>query len=326
VLLFSNDTMLVRLFPTGFPTVANIAKRGDKWRAEVCIDRKRKAKTFLTKREAVAWANEQEESGISPTKTLSDLIDRYKPIAETHKGSQAELSRLNHLDAKLGHRFVELLTPSALTEYRDSRLKEVSPVSVRRELIILSAMFEIAVNEWQWMRSNPLKSVKKPIASPARRRGVTQEEIDAICANLCAMRVGKQVSQMFLLSIETGMRLGELLSLKWSDVSDKHVTLRETKNGDIRHVPLSQKARDIVNSRREIDPDSVFTLSNHVASKTFQRATINGCHFHDARSEAVTRLSKRLDVMQLAKMIGHRDLKSLMLYYSEKPEDIADML
>jgi integrase len=70
----------------------------------------------------------------------------------------------------------------------------------------------------------------------------------------------------------------------------------------------------------------VFTLSAAAASKAFQRASVAGVHFHDARSEAVTRLSRKLDVMQLARMIGHRDLASLMAYYAERPEDIADRL
>lgn len=306
--------------------MANIDKRNGRWRAEVCIDRKRKSKTFDTKREAVDWSNDMEKSGVRPNKTLADCIKEYRPISEKHKGSQSELSRLSHLEKAIGDISIERLTASRLAKYRDDRLKEVSAVSVRREMIILSAMFELAVNEWQWLPENPLKTVKKPSTGPARRRGVTQAEIDTICANLSDMRAGKQVSDMFMLSIETGMRLGELLSLRWDSVSDKSVTLRETKNGDIRHVPLSQKAREIIQRRKDIDPESVFTLSNAQASKAFQRASINGAHFHDARSEAVTRLSKKLDVMQLAKMIGHRDLKSLMFYYSEKPEDIADKL
>lgn len=307
--------------------MASIDKRNDKWRAEVCIDRKRKAKTFLTKKEAVAWANEQEAGGFLPNKTLRDAIKRYMPIAEKHKGSQSELSRLRHLEtSKLGDIPLERITPAKLSEYRDERLKEVAPVSVRRELIILSAMFEVAVNEWQWLRDNPCKTVKKPVPAPARRRGVSQEEIDTICANLNAMRVGKQVADMFLLAIETGMRLGELLSLRWSDVAEKKVSLRATKNGDIRHVPLSEKAREIIKRRSGIDKECVFTLSQHVASQTFRRATINGCHFHDSRSEAVTRLSKRLDVLTLARVIGHRDLKSLMMYYKVSADDIADML
>lgn len=306
--------------------MAHISKKGDRWRAEVCIDRKRKAKTFDTKREAVAWANDIEQTGVRPDKTLSDLIKIYIPIAETHKGSESELSRLRHLEKELGHHRLESLTSFKLAEYRDKRLSEVGRSSVRRELTILGAMFEHCLRELGWIAQNPLKSVRKPIPVPSRRRGVSQEEIETICANLAAARSGKQVAQMFLLSIETGMRLGELLSLKWDDVSEKSVTLHDTKNGDTRQVPLSLKAREILKERMYIDPESVFTLTQAQASKCFARHSINGCHFHDSRSEAVTRLSKKLNIMQLARVIGHRDTRSLMYYYAESADDIADRL
>lgn len=306
--------------------MANIAKRGDKWRAEVCIDRKRKAKTFQTKREAVAWANDLEHTGIRPSKTLSDAIEKYKPIAEGHKGWSAELSRLKQINKALGDYALDRITPAKLAAYRDERLQEVAPVSVRRELIILGALFNVIVKEWQWLMTNPVETVLKPSAGPARRRGITQAEIEAILSNLAPMTRGKQVSDMFLLSIETAMRMGEILSLRWDDVSEKFVTLQETKNGDRRKVPLSPLAREIIRGREGIDPDHVFTLTQDHASKTFARASVNGCHFHDARSEAITRLSKKLDIMQLAKMVGHRDTKSLFFYYAESADSIADRL
>jgi integrase len=323
---FSYATLFVRLIPTNFPTVANIAKRGDKWRAEVCIDRNRKAKTFQTKREAITWSNEMEQTGIRPSKTLSDFISEYTPIAEAHKGYVSELSRLRQLDKALGDFTLDRLTPLRISTYRDQRLREVSPVSVRRELIILSAMLEIAVNEWQWLPTNPLKTVTKPTVGPSRRRGITQVEIDAILSNLKRLTLGKQVADMFLLSIESGMRLGEILSLRWPDVSEKSVTLLETKNGDRRKVPLSLVAREIIAGRVGLDSEKVFTLTADQASKTFARASVNGCHFHDARSEAITRLSKKLDVMQLARVVGHRDTRSLMFYYAESADSIADRL
>jgi len=307
--------------------VAHIKKYGEKWRAEVCIENKRKAKTFKTKRDAVAWSNEQERTGILTRHTLREAIERYIPIATEHKGSQSELSRLKSLiSVKFIDTPLEYLTPEMLAAYRDERLKVVAPVSVRREMIILGALFKVAVKEWGWLHESPIVGVLKPPTSKPRRRGISEAEIETIVANLLTKRAGKQVGDMFLLSIETAMRLGELCSLKWNDVDEKIVTLRDTKNGDIRHVPLSQKAREIIKGRNNIGPVSVFTLSPHVASLTFQRSTINGAHFHDARSEAITRLSKKLDVMQLAKMIGHRDLKSLLIYYAESPEVTADKL
>lgn len=55
-------------------------------------------------------------------------------------------------------------------------------------------------------------------------------------------------------------------------------------------------------------------------------AQIKNLHFHDSRAEAIWRLSNKLDVMELARMIGHRDLKSLMHYYNADPDEIADRL
>lgn len=310
--------------------MSSIQKRGTSWVAEVCVDRKRKSKSFALKRDAVEWAREQEEHGVIVGKTLRQAIERYRPIAEAHKGSQPEISRLNQLDkSTLAVVSLDMLTPAKIAEYRDKRLKEVGPSSVRRELIILSALLKVARDEWGWIRSIPTESVTKPTIPPSRRRGVSDDEVKKVTEQLLKARIGKQVADMFALSIETGMRLGEICGIKWDDVADKSVTLPETKNGDRRNVPLSHKAREIISGREGIDNESVFTLSSSVASKTFQRARdkcVPDLHFHDARSEAITRLSKKLDVMQLARTIGHRDLASLMIYYSESADSLADKL
>lgn len=295
------------------------------------MDRRRRSKTFPTKREAKAWGDEQESKGILVRRTLRDAIREYYPIAESHKGKQAELSRLRALEkVEFIDRALEQITPRMIAAYRDKRLQEVAPVSVRRELIILSAIFRTAVDEWHWLHSSPMEEVKKPPTSKARRRGIAQPEIDAILVELAKMRQGPQVAQMFRLSLETGMRLGEMVGLRWGDVDEKSVTLRSTKNGDVRKVPLSVAAREIIQSRQGLDPREVFTLSATVASKCFQRARDaaghGDVHLHDARAEAITRLSKKLDVLQLARMIGHRDVKSLMFYYSESAEAMADRL
>jgi integrase len=311
--------------------VAHIVKRGERWRAEVCVERKRRAKTFGTKREAIAWANGQEEDGILAQHSFRDALKKYKPIAEGHKGSQAEVSRLKSLEAvDWIDTPLERITASMITAWRDKRLGQVAPVSVRREMIIMGAMFKLAVREWGWLRDSPLSKVTKPRPGPARQRGVSDQEITDMQAALGKMAAGPQVFALFALSIETGMRLSEMLSLRWVDVTEKAVRLRQTKNGEARTVPLSPKAREIIEARRGIDPDDVFTVAANVASHSFGRARDTTphktLHFHDARSEAITRLSKRLDVLQLARMIGHRDLKSLMIYYAETPEAIADRL
>ena len=71
-------------------------------------------------------------------------------------------------------------------------------------------------------------------------------------------------------------------------------------------------------------------MTSAVASTLFRRARfaagIHDLTFHDARHEAVSRLAQRLDVLDLARMIGHRDVRSLMVYYNPSAEELADKL
>lgn len=55
-------------------------------------------------------------------------------------------------------------------------------------------------------------------------------------------------------------------------------------------------------------------------------AQIKNLHFHDSRAEAIWRLSKKLDVLELARVIGHRDINSLRLYYNTTADELADRL
>ena len=56
------------------------------------------------------------------------------------------------------------------------------------------------------------------------------------------------------------------------------------------------------------------------------KALTDGLRFHDLRHTAVTRLAKKLDVMALARMIGHTNLKTLLIYYNPSADDLADRL
>jgi integrase len=105
--------------------------------------------------------------------------------------------------------------------------------------------------------------------------------------------------------------------------------LPQTKNGDERRVPLSPRARAILAALPRSD-GPVFGLDAGTRDVMFRRARdaaqLANLHFHDSRAEAIWRLSKKLDVMELARVIGHRDLKSLMLYYQTDADELADRL
>lgn len=122
------------------------------------------------------------------------------------------------------------------------------------------------------------------------------------------------------------------MSLTWDqvDTGKRVVSLEKTKNGDRRQVPLSIRAVDLIEQMRGIDPVRVFTVSaasrDSLFRKAKRRAGVSGLSFHDSRALALTRLSKKLNVLELARMVGHRDPRSLMVYYRESAEEIAKKL
>jgi integrase len=115
------------------------------------------------------------------------------------------------------------------------------------------------------------------------------------------------------------------------DVAGRVATLIETKNGTKRKVPLSPRAVALL----ELLPPpkengTVFGLTAKSLDALFRkaktRAAIDDATFHDTRHLAITRLAKKLNVLDLARMVGHRDLKQLQVYYNETAEEMAKRL
>jgi integrase len=137
--------------------------------------------------------------------------------------------------------------------------------------------------------------------------------------------VSDRVALAFLFAIETGMRAGEICGLTRADITSKVATLKQTKNGKPRKVPLSQEALRIL----ALLDDDLFGMTSQRLDGMFRKLRDAGSfefRFHDTRHTAVTRLAKKLDVMVLAKVIGHSDPRQLMKYYHPDEESLADLL
>lgn len=319
--------------------MASYRKRGTTWRAELYRDGKRESATFRTKAEAVAWADKREAELVGrtlPDNTLKQALSKYaEEVAPTHRGARWEIARCNALGrARIASRRLAAVTPADLGAWRDERLETVAPGTVLREMNLLRSVFEVARKEWGWLRVNPILDVRRPQKPPSRRRRITQDEIDRLTLALGydggePQNLSQTVALAFLFAIETAMRAGEILGLRWSDVGTKSVQLQRTKNGDARAVPLTSRAREIL-ALLPRDDGAVFKVDDALRDALFRkarkRAEIANLRFHDSRAEAIWRLSKKLDVMELARAIGHRDLRSLMIYYQTTADELADRL
>jgi len=325
--------------------MASFRKRGEKWEVSLCINGVRRSATRDTKREASEWVASQtvaikseQESGVSAI-TVEALLTRYRDeVTPRKRGHVKEAMSVNRLllDVELTSIKLNELRPFHLGAWRDRRLAKVTAATVRRDWSLLSHVFSVGVREWEYLKENPLRKVIKPKPHPSRDRRITEHEITKIL--LClgysrtgeAKTVGQRVAVAFLFAIETGMRQGEILSLRRESIQGNVAHLAITKNGFPRMVPLSSEAVRLLHQLPQENEGAIFDLGNNQLKSAFRRmvkrAEIPDLHFHDTRHEAITRLARKLDVLDLARMVGTRELKILMVYYNATATEIAARL
>lgn len=328
--------------------MATFIKRKNSWRVQIYIKGIRESATFDTKAEAKAWASERETElrngmrGVLPDYTLKQAIERYiNDVSTKRKGYKWERDRLNKFmrdNPYLILKPIKMVTTDDLVKWRDGRERSVKAASVRREGNLLSGVFSIARKEWKWIKDNPMSDLKLPTKPKPRDRRISDNEIDRLCLSAnyepytMPETATQQIMACFLLAIETGMRQGELLKIRWQDVhiKERYIQLYDTKNSDDRRVSLSSNAIRLIESLRGVDDNKLFTISSGSFSQLFRklrnRCDIYDLHFHDTRHEACTRLARKIPMEDLARMLGHRRLDSVMIYYNATATEIAKLL
>jgi integrase len=149
------------------------------------------------------------------------------------------------------------------------------------------------------------------------------------------LRAVSLLRPLIILAIETGMRRGELLNLRWQDVDLKlgvaHLAL--TKNDDNRDVPLSRRAVQTLQELRgsNVEDERVLPLSGNAVRHAFEHlrawAGMPDFHFHDLRHEAISWLfDKGLGIAEVGAISGHRELRMLQRYTQLRAADLVARL
>lgn len=304
--------------------MATFSKYGEGWRAQVARRGVRKSATFPSKGAAVAWAGRIESEimagvrGEIPNLHVSALLTRYeKEVSEHKKGQRWESVRLQALGRdRLAQVRLKFLDTPHVADWQQRRLQAVSAASVRRERNLLNNVFEIARKEWHWLVKNPFVGVRRPKDGKPRKRIASQAELDRL-----TRRASDRMGKVIVWAVETGMRAGEIASLK--DVKGRVAYIYDSKNNESREVPLSARALEVwVYGGFGLTVGSI----SAIFARLCEEAKIEGLTFHDLRATACTRLAKKLNPLQLAKMMGWKDLKHAMIYYREATADIAKLL
>jgi len=328
----------------GGQVMASLRKRNNRW--EVRVRRSgqpTQTKTFTLKSDAQQWAREVEialEKGelLQRPKvnliTMEDAVRRYlEEVAIFHKGVVSEKYRLNSMIKRFGKtKPINKITSEDIANYKLERQTEVTSASVRRQLNLLSSIFNIAKNEWGIIAlNNPVSAVKRPSDSVARDRRLTLTEKEQLLSE--SLKTGShQLYLAILIGLNTGMRQGEILKLKWNDFDfDRNqIIVRDTKNGSNRVIVLSGTLRDDL-YKKPITQETLFTITASGLQQRFRKLTIRlqirNLRFHDLRHEAISSFFEMgLSVPEVQLMSGHRTLDQLMRYSHSSLENIKTKL
>lgn len=357
--------------------MALIRRRGNRWQAVIRRNGwPKQSRGFGNRADAEVWARELETEmdrgvfvrrDLAESTTLKELIDRYAAeVVPDHRGKGPETLRCTALaKTELASRIVATLRRRDFGDYARGRLKLRKPATVRREIQLFHAIIEWARDEETiYIPDNPARRVKLPALNNERDRRLLDGEEEQLLA-ACELSERQRTEggtfedcgtltwwlrPLVILAIETAMRRGEQLALKWPDVDlDRRIArLHTSKNGKPRDVPLSSRAvaayralpRAIHGPVIPASPNAVKLAWNRLRARArtvYLEHCVRHSHqdkglflnlrFHDLRHEATSRIAERVpNVVELSAITGHLDLNMLRRYYHPRAQDLAQKL
>ena len=301
--------------------MAYIGRFRDGWRAQVQKGGTRATKTFATKREAQAWATEQEaQKTLLKGHSFAAAVAKYQDEVSAKKdGGPWEVRRLNAMLAHFSGPLADIDAPQ-VSAWRDKRLQTVTGSTVVREVNLLRNLFNVARLEWKWITHKPFEGVKIPKENAPRHQVWTWQLIKRV---LRAERIGKtaEMQAAFHIALRTGMRLAEVLQAPANFDARRRVVVIKTKTEARAEIPIGRIAAKLLQRQAfEVGPNEGSVLFGNLCRELL----IDDLHFHDARATALTLLARKVDVLTLAKISRHKDIRLLSnVYYRESADQIA---
>lgn len=222
---------------------------------------------------------------------------------------------------------IQDIGPELIERYKAKRKTEVSPATVNRELSFLKTMFNKSV-EWGRLESSPLKNVKKFKEPNFKDRILNVDEMKRLID-----AADNHLEPILIIALNTGMRKGEILSLKWENIklSKRCIHLEDSKAGKSRDVPMNGL---VIEALSAIPQNSEYVFFNSrtggpiqdvkTAFKTAcENAEIKGLRFHDLRHTAATRMVETgTNLVTVSKILGHSSILMTMRYAHPTPENM----
>jgi len=252
----------------------------------------------------------------------------YLDYAQTNKRSwvRDEFS-LRKLTPFFGNRLLSDISPFFIESYKKKRVDEVKPATVNREIALLKRMFNLAI-KWGRATTNPMKDVRLFREENLPERILSKEEIAKL------LTASTEYSKPIVLTaIHTGMRIGEILSLKWDQVNlqDRVITILHSKNGKARKIPIDDTLWKALNTKKEEASSEYVFFCDRTGGpiQKFRTAWYNAlrksgiphARFHDLRHNFASHLvAAGVDIVTVKELLGHANLLTTSRYAHSAPE------
>jgi len=320
---------------------------------------KPRSRTFKRKTDAEAWAKKVEADlghGVYvPTtaerrRTFGDMIDKfvteYLPVKPHNLSADHMAQMLEWWKDHYGFVILDKLKPEVFIEAnakiakRKNRHKQpLSGATINRYLAAASAVCKWGWKELRWLHENPVLSVSKMKESEGIVRFLSDDERKALLA-ACRADDDPNIETCVVLALATGLRQSNIRLLKWEDVDFDNWTLaiRETKNGQPRHVPVVGMAQRTLQAHHDRDPTKkgwVFKgycegapWSLHSAwQRVRANAGLANFRFHDLRHTVASYLTQGgAGLAQVADALGHKTLVMARRYSHQSAEHVRATL
>lgn len=319
----------------------SIYKRGENWYIDFTFKGQRVRESIGPSRKGAEKVIAKKKAEIAENKYLDkrkdpDPIKFYEFAKEylgwvkvNHKPSSypSTISHIKYLDKGFEGKNLQEITTWEIERWKAHRKEKLRPASVNRELAILKHMFGKAI-EWGKMKENPAKKVKLLKGVTKRVRYLLPHELQILLS-----KCGDSLEPIVTLAVHTGMRKGEILSLRWDQVNLEQgiITLRDTKSNETQYVRMDETVRTMLSQMERTEPCIFGGKKNRNAfrvevdrafTKAMEGAEIEDFRFHDLRHTFASNLVMQdgVELNDVRELLRHKTMAMTLRYAHLSPK------
>ena len=213
---------------------------------------------------------------------------------------------------------------------------EATERTARTYFVTLASAFQSAVR-WKYLQSNPFRLVDKPKLPEIQPAYFSRTDFQ----NLMKYTEKKEFQSLYMFAVSTGMRLGEILALQWTDVDFVRCVIEvrnsnsfTTKTKKNRTIPISEQLKTVLKERmKSASCELVFhrdtrKFSEEYVSKSFKKTVrrsglSDNLHFHSLRHTFASWLVQDgVSLYEVQKLLGHSNIAVTQVYSHLQPEGL----